>query len=74
VGPRAGLDDVEKIQDSNSDLSVLQPVASCYTDCAIPAHRLENLTYLFLKFLTVKMNSHNFFSLNVAVYKNVFTT
>jgi hypothetical protein len=41
VGPRASLDDVEKILDpywdSNSDPSVVQPVASRYTDCAIPA-------------------------------------
>jgi hypothetical protein len=41
VGPRAGLDDVEKekildpYQESNSDPSAVQPVASCYTDCAI---------------------------------------
>jgi hypothetical protein len=37
LGPRAGLDDVEKrkflaIRDSNSDTSVVQPVASRYTD------------------------------------------
>jgi hypothetical protein len=42
MGHRAGLDDVEKrkfltLPDSNSDPSVVQPVASCYTDCAIPA-------------------------------------
>jgi hypothetical protein len=40
VGPRAGLDDVEMRKffphrDSNSGLSVVQPVASRYTDCAI---------------------------------------
>jgi hypothetical protein len=42
VGTRAGLDDVEKKNsspycDSNSDPSVVQPVASRYIDCAIPA-------------------------------------
>jgi hypothetical protein len=39
VGPRAGVDDVEKrklfYRDSNSDPSVVQPVASCYTDSAM---------------------------------------
>jgi hypothetical protein len=43
VGFRSGLDDVEKrkilhCRDSNSDPSAAQPVASRYTDCAIPAH------------------------------------
>jgi hypothetical protein len=40
VGPEAGLNDVEKknsspYRDSNSDPSVVQPVASRYTDWAI---------------------------------------
>jgi hypothetical protein len=40
VGLRTGINDVERRkilpqQDSNSDLSVIQPVASRYTDCAI---------------------------------------
>jgi hypothetical protein len=40
--PRACLEDVEKTkfltqQDSKSDLSIIQPVASRYNDCAIPA-------------------------------------
>jgi hypothetical protein len=42
TGPRTGLDDVERgkivsIPDSNSDTSVVQPVAGRYTDCAILA-------------------------------------
>jgi hypothetical protein len=42
VGPRAGLDDMEKRKffpywDSNSDSLVVQPVASRYTYWAIPA-------------------------------------
>jgi hypothetical protein len=42
VGPTAGLNDMEKWKfyphwDSNFDPLVVQPVASPYTDCAIPA-------------------------------------
>jgi hypothetical protein len=42
MGRRAGLDDMEKRKflpypDSNSDPSVVQPVASPYTDYTIPA-------------------------------------
>jgi hypothetical protein len=37
LGPRAGLDDV----DSNSDRSVVQTVASRYSDCTIPAPLLQ---------------------------------
>jgi hypothetical protein len=41
VGPRAGLEALEKrksrpYRDSNSDPSVVQPVASRYTDYSIP--------------------------------------
>jgi hypothetical protein len=41
VDPRTGLDDVERenswpYRDLNSDPSAIQPVASSYTDCAIP--------------------------------------
>jgi hypothetical protein len=36
VGPRAGMDDMQKRKFlSNSDPLVVQPVASGYTDCAI---------------------------------------
>jgi hypothetical protein len=45
VEPRAGLDEVEKILDptgdSNSDPSVVQLVASPYTDCTIPVPIFE---------------------------------
>jgi hypothetical protein len=47
VGPRIGLDDVEKgeksylYRDSNSDLSVVQPVASRCTDSDIPASKVD---------------------------------
>jgi hypothetical protein len=42
VGPRAGLDDMERRQfltlpGHNSEPSVVEPVASRYTDCVIPA-------------------------------------
>ena len=43
--PRAGLGDMEKRKfssnrDLNSDLSVVQPVGSRFTDCPTPAHVL----------------------------------
>jgi hypothetical protein len=43
VSPRTGLDDVEGrkillLPGLNSDTSAIHPVASHYTNCAIPAH------------------------------------
>jgi hypothetical protein len=44
VGPRAGMDDAQKIKfltlpGLELDPSVVQPVVSRYTDCAIPTHK-----------------------------------
>jgi len=39
VGPRAGLDRVQKISPPlGFDPRTVQPLASCYTDYSIPAH------------------------------------
>jgi hypothetical protein len=45
MGLRTGLDDMEKrkfltLRHSKSDLSIVQPVASCYTDCTIREAKL----------------------------------
>jgi hypothetical protein len=54
VGPRTGLDNVQRrkilpYRDLNSDLSAVQPVASCYTDCAILAWcKTVNVNSLFI--------------------------
>jgi hypothetical protein len=51
VDPRAGLEDVESRKscpypDLNSDFSVVQPIASRYTDYAIPgSHNIIHILY-----------------------------
>jgi hypothetical protein len=51
VGPRAGLDDVEKNKFRTlpgielQPRPVVQPVASRYTDCGIPAHAGQDEEY-----------------------------
>jgi hypothetical protein len=52
VGPRAGLDDVEKknswfYRDLNSDLSAFQPLASRYTNYAINISNINNNKLLY---------------------------
>jgi hypothetical protein len=42
--------------------------------CYRGEERLRNVTYTFLKFLTVKGGPLNIISHNVAVYKNVYMT
>ena len=40
MGPRAG---VEVYGNPEFDSRTVQPVASCYTNCAIPSHRIGKL-------------------------------
>jgi hypothetical protein len=54
VGPKTGLEDMEKRKsypywESNSDPSAVQPIASSYTDCAIPAFKLTILEKIMLQ-------------------------
>jgi hypothetical protein len=64
VEPRAGLDDVEKEKcfphrDSNSDLSVVQPVASRHTNYAIPAPSSSNSSSSSSNCKTTRMGGHD---------------
>jgi hypothetical protein len=63
VGPRASLEDLEKreflpLPELELDISVVQPVASRYTDCAIPApnNNNNNLVKFFI-YLRADLNS-----------------
>jgi hypothetical protein len=61
VDHRAGLDDVEKrkfltLPDSNSDFSVVQPVANRYTDCAIRYQHYHHHHYHNFHY---NLNSHS---------------
>jgi hypothetical protein len=69
VDPRTGVDEVEKILDltgtQNSDPSVVQLVASHYTDCANPAHiYMCTVTYEIFKEVT-KMKDYDHTNLSV---------
>jgi hypothetical protein len=63
VDLRAGLDDSEKrkYRDSNSDPSIIQPVASRYTDYAIPAPYDEVLFVKTVTVLILIIHIHMFF-------------
>jgi hypothetical protein len=70
VGPTAGLDALEKIKisvrrrDSNNDSSVVSPVASYYTDYAIPVSHLYNASlklHLIFCFYFIHGLPHNRF-------------
>jgi hypothetical protein len=62
MGSRAGLNDVEKrkfltLRDSNSDPSVVQPVASHYTDYVIKSSVAKKKSLVvIIKGLGAKMN------------------
>jgi hypothetical protein len=52
VDPRAGLDNIKikndcPPRDSNSNLFVVQRVASSYTDCAIPVLQIIQIKFRF---------------------------
>jgi hypothetical protein len=56
VGPRVGLDDMEEWKflphrDSNSEPLVIQPIASCYNNCAISAHQAVYLMFSLMFYI-----------------------
>jgi hypothetical protein len=56
VGTRAGLDGCEKVWlQPGFDVRIMQSVASCYTDWAIPAQMTEVYEYVFFP-----LTAHNF--------------
>ena len=51
VGPRAGLDGCGKSRPQPGfDPRTVQPVASCYTDCAIPAPSVDFYTKININY------------------------
>jgi hypothetical protein len=58
VGPRAGLDRCEISRPPPSyDPRTVQPVASRYTDCAVPAHKQISLTCITGSFFHIRRNA-----------------
>jgi hypothetical protein len=71
VDPRAGLDDLEKRKhlihrDTNSDTSVVQSVASRYTDYALPAPEIELVFCVYTVYICIGLKM--FFAIRNEVY------